>query len=100
MNLSAGDGVIVGIDDGAVLSASVWAYLVPLLGMFAAGTFAHQVLEAHDALVAAFGIAGLLGGMAVTAAVSQRAVAAGGYRLSLLRRDPQAGEICGRLSQL
>lgn len=98
--LQVGDTVIVGVDDGAIMRASLWVYLVPLVGMFAAGAFAQQVLQAHDVLVAGFGLAGLVGGFILTAMASQRAALTGHYRPSLLRRDAGSERVCARLPDL
>ncbi len=95
--LHVGDAVIVGVDEGAVMSASLWVYLVPLCGMLAAGAFAQVVLQAHDLLVAAFGATGLAGGFALTYRVGRRSGAAARYRPVLLRRtSPAGGGACAR----
>lgn len=94
--LRSGDTVVVGIDEGALMRASLWVYLVPLLGMFAAGAFAHLVLQAHDVLVAGFGIAGLAAGFALTRRAGQRAEASASCRPVLLRRDGSAQRSCVR----
>ncbi len=95
--LRTGDTVIVGVDESALMQASLWVYLVPLVGMFAAGAFAHTLLQAHDLLVAAFGLTGLVGGFTVTRIVARNAGAAARFRPVLLRRAVDAGSVCARL---
>ncbi|WP_169577479.1 SoxR reducing system RseC family protein [Sinimarinibacterium sp. CAU 1509] len=97
--LQAGETVIVGIDDGAIMRASLWVYLVPLLGMFGFGAFAQQVLHTHDVLVAGFGLTGLVAGFLLTSIASQRAGVSGNYRPSLLRREIGAERVCARLPE-
>jgi sigma-E factor negative regulatory protein RseC len=97
--LQVGDAVIVGIDDGAIMRASLWVYLVPLAGMFASGAFAQQVLQAHDVLVAGFGLAGLVGGFMLTSMASQRAALTGNYRPALLRRETGVDRVCARMPE-
>jgi sigma-E factor negative regulatory protein RseC len=95
-DLRCGETVIVGVDEAALMQASLWVYLVPLVGMFAAGAFAQLVLHAHDLLVAGFGLAGFAGGFAATRAAAQRAAQSARYRLVLLRRDAQTAQVCAR----
>lgn len=98
--LRVGDAVIVGIEDGVVMRAALWVYLVPLAGMVLAGAFAQQVLQVHDALVAAFGLVGLAGGFACTHAAGRRAAASPAYRPLLLRRAAARAADCARLARL
>ncbi len=97
--LRVGETVVVGIDDGAIMRASLWVYLVPLLGMFGFGAFAQQILHAHDVLVAGFGLAGLVAGFLLTSVASQRAGVSGNYRPALLRREAGAERVCARLPE-
>lgn len=98
--LRVGETVIVGIDEGALMQASVWVYLVPLAGMLTLGLFAQLVLAAHDLLVAGFGLAGLVGGFAATRALSLRAESSARYRPVILRRADEHAAICARLPTL
>ncbi|QHS09833.1 SoxR reducing system RseC family protein [Sinimarinibacterium sp. NLF-5-8] len=84
--LHAGDAILVGIDEQALLGASLRLYLAPLIGMLVAGTFAHSVLHAHELLVAAFALSGLVGGFALIRRAAERAAAAPALRPRLLRR--------------
>jgi sigma-E factor negative regulatory protein RseC len=95
--LRSGDGVIVGVDEAALMQASLWVYLVPLAGMFAAGAFAHGLLQAHDLLVAAFGLTGLVGGFALTRLLAGNASASARFRPVLLRRVADLDSPCARL---
>ena len=94
--LRNGDAVIVGVEESVVMQASLWVYMVPLAGMFLAGAFAQLVLEAHDILVAAFGLAGLAGGFAATHLAGRRAAGSLSYQPMLLRRAPAPGSACAR----
>lgn len=93
--LCAGDGVIVGIDEGALLRASLWAYGAPLAGMLGGALFAAAALQAHDALVAAFAGAGLLAGLVGARAASLRGAAR--WQPALLRRAEPAMAGCVRV---
>lgn len=95
-DLRCGETVIVGVDEAALMQASLWVYLVPLAGMFAAGAFAQLLLQAHDLLVAGFGLAGFAGGFAATRAAARRADGSARFRLALLRRDVHAAQVCAR----
>lgn len=98
-NLQVGEAVIVGIDEAVLLQASVWVYIVPLLALLLAAGLAHQVLEAPDLVVTAFGIAGLGLGMAWVGRRSQEAAGNPGFRPMILRRDPDQGQACARRYQ-
>ncbi len=98
-NLSVGDTVIVGVDEGVVMQASLWVYAIPLAGMFALGAFAHLVLAAHDLLVAAFGLSGLVAGFGLTRWAGERAEHSARFRPSLLRRE-SASDSCARIGDL
>jgi sigma-E factor negative regulatory protein RseC len=93
-----GEVVIVGVQESALMQASLAVYALPLLGMLAAGAFAHQVLAAHDLLVAGFGLAGLFAGLLGTYRLGLRAQAGNLFRPVLLRRAALAETACGRLS--
>ncbi len=92
-----GDAVVVGIAEDALLRASIWVYLVPFVAMLAAGAFAHIALSAHDLLVAAFALTGLVGGFALTRAAAQRLTESGGFQPVLVRRIVVDEDGCPRL---
>lgn len=94
--LNTGDSVIVGVDESALMRASLWIYLVPLAGMFLAGAFAHAVLQAHDILVAAFGLTGLAAGFLLTHLASRRASGSALYLPVLVRRLADSATACPR----
>jgi sigma-E factor negative regulatory protein RseC len=96
-DLRSGETVIVGVEESALMQASLWVYLVPLVGMFTAGAFAHGLLQAHDLLVAAFGLTGLVGGFALTRIAARTAGASARFRPVLLRRAADAESPCARL---
>lgn len=97
-NLSAGDTVIVALDEAVLMRASLSVYLAPLAGMFVLGAFAQLVLKTHDLLVAGFGIAGLAAGFLWTRMHSQRAESSARYRPLILRKDSSVNASCARLS--
>ncbi|WP_029891390.1 SoxR reducing system RseC family protein [Polycyclovorans algicola] len=63
---AVGAVVRVGVEEGALMKAALAIFALPIAGLLAAGAFAHQLLGAHDLLVAAFAAIGLIGGFLVT----------------------------------
>lgn len=61
--LSVGDHVVVGLSQRALLLASVWLYLVPLLGLLV-GALVADMAFGQEALTVAGGVFGLLGMLA------------------------------------
>ncbi len=59
IDAKVGDSVVVGIDEGVMLSTVFYLYLVPLLSMLVAAVLADQLLN-HDVWVALFAGLGLL----------------------------------------
>ncbi len=82
-----GETVVIGVEEGALVRAALAAYAVPLAGLVMAGSFAHLLLEAHELLVAAFGLLGMVGGFVVTRIISDRTAALPDARPVVLRRD-------------
>lgn len=98
--LRAGDAVVVGLPENALLSAALVVYAAPVAGMFAFGAFAHQVLVAHDVLVAGFGLLGLGVGFLYTHWHSQRPESQARFRPVLLRRAVIEPSDCARLPSI
>jgi len=96
-DLRSGEQVVVGMREDALLTASVLVYLLPLAGMFAFGAFAHLGMEAIDLIVAIFGVAGLLFGLACTRMISARIEPDPRFQLEILRRARPDPEHCARL---
>lgn len=92
-----GDVVIVGVEEGAVVQAALAVYALPIVTLLAAGGFAHQVLQAHELLVAAFGAVGLVGGFVLTHRLGASLAQRPGYAPALLRQAP-AGVVSGTVS--
>jgi sigma-E factor negative regulatory protein RseC len=90
-----GDVVIVGVEEQALMQAALAVYALPILTLLLAGGFAHQVLQAHELLVAAFGALGLIGGFVLTHRVGQSMALRPGFSPALLRPAPTDGD-CGR----
>ncbi len=63
---TVGDVVRVGVEEGALMKAALAIFVLPVVGLLAAGVFAHSALGAHDLLVAAFAAIGLASGFLVT----------------------------------
>ncbi|MEH6627323.1 MAG: SoxR reducing system RseC family protein [Motiliproteus sp.] len=61
--LHAGDGVVLGLDEGVFLKASSLAYLLPLIFMIVAALIA-DLLKVSDLMVAVAGFGGLASGLA------------------------------------
>jgi len=98
--LSVGEVVVVGLAESALLRASVWVYLVPVLAMFVLGAVAQVVLGANDLTVAGFGLAGLAGGFWITGNYARGAQDAE-FRPRLLRRPSLAEtEACAGAERL
>lgn len=97
-DLRVGEMVIVGIDESALLSASIWVYLVPLAAMLAAGALAQQVLKAPDLIVMAFGFAGLAAGLHWLHRRSRAAEGQSQFRPVILRREALGGDHCPRIA--
>ena len=96
-NLVPGDRVVVGVDPGAVLSASLVVYLLPIIGMVGLGAFAHGPLQGTDLLVTAFGVTGLGAGLMAVRWQSGR-MDISRYRPEVLRRDTTSADACPRLT--
>lgn|GEM_PF-7121389 len=84
--LAAGDTVVLGLRDDALVSASLLIYLLPLGLMLLASLSAHLLLDAADGLVAVAGICGLLAGFGWVARRSGQPGWADRYRPVVLRR--------------
>ncbi|MCK5769762.1 SoxR reducing system RseC family protein [Algiphilus sp.] len=97
-DLQSGDAVVVGIAGDALLRASALVYLLPLVGMIGLGAFARLTLQAGDALVAAFAVAGLAAGLLVVRWKSL-SIDATRFRPMVLRRDRFGADSCPRLNQ-
>jgi len=79
-----GERVVVGVEEGSLLRATLIAYLLPLV-LFVAGALAAQELRAGDGATALGAIAGLLMGWAVARFLSRHGRAAGGEPVILRR---------------
>lgn len=98
--LRIGDTVMVGLPENALLSAALVVYAAPVAGMFLFGAFAHQVLAAHDVLVAGFGLLGLVSGFLFTWLHSQRPDSQARFRPVLLRRAVIDAGDCARMPSI
>lgn len=85
LGLRAGERVVIGIPDGLLVRASLMAYLLPLIGLFA-GALAASSPTAGDAAVAGAGLLGLGLGLLATWYITGGARARSAYRPQILRR--------------
>lgn len=102
-DLRAGEQVVVGLPEDALLKASLLIYLPPLLGLFSVGGFGHAVLRAAPGWVAGFGLAGLLLGLGVTRVLAQRVQDDPQLQLRVLARAGQQQQLaqgCARAPSL
>lgn len=84
--LKPGDAIVVGFDEQALLKSSIMAYLFPVMGMFAGALLAEFLLDAHDLVVAAAGIAGLMAGFFAFSYFSEIKRKSRQYQPRVLRR--------------
>lgn len=99
LGLKVGDGVVVGIPDGALVRASALAYLLPpaLLVLAAAGAGAFGFGDLGSALV---GLLGLALGLGLTRLLTSGATVGGVYRPVLVRRQPAGPSIAFNVQQI
>lgn len=72
LNAQVGDRAVVGVPGGALVRASVTAYLVPLLALLAGAMIGHYAGSGSDVLAIAGGIAGIAAGFGVSHFVTAR----------------------------
>jgi sigma-E factor negative regulatory protein RseC len=89
-DLHIGDRVVVGVDDRALLKASLTAYAIPLLTAFIAGGIAHGV-AGDDLLSLVSMFAGLSAGLLISAVVARHMSARGELSPRFLRRAGHSG---------
>lgn len=88
IGLEVGDAVMIGMADGALIRASLLAYLWPLVAFMLAAVIAESA-GAPEELSALVGILGLWAGLWVTGRLTGRAAGRERYRPVVLRRtDP------------
>jgi len=77
-SLSEGDVVVVGLSQRALLRASFWLYLSPLLGLLA-GAIALDATLGHEGLTALGAVAGLLVALAAVRSRQRRQASSGEF---------------------
>lgn len=94
-NARVGEGVMVGIPEGALVRASGIAYILPLVVMLAAGLAADRLIGG-DAAALAGAVTGLIAGLAFVGVRSRRAAARGEHTPRFIRRahGPDSGPGC------
>ena len=93
--LAAGDAVIVGLKDEALVSASLSVYVAPLVLMLVTAVTAHWLFAASEPLVVTAGICGLLGGFGWVARRARQPGWAERYQPVVLRRaNGETAEFC------
>jgi sigma-E factor negative regulatory protein RseC len=99
LGLRVGDGVVVGIPDGALTQAAALAYLFPpaLLVLAAAGAGAFGLGDLGSALI---GLIGLAMGLGLTRFLTGGAAACGAYRPILVRRQSSGPSVAFNFQQI
>lgn len=83
VNARVGEDVTLGIDESALLGASLLVYALPLLLMVAASIIGHQLSDESDLAAMAGAVAGLASGFLISRKLQRRN--AGNYEPMLLR---------------
>jgi sigma-E factor negative regulatory protein RseC len=83
--LAVGERVVVGVREDALVKASLTAYALPLVTMFAAGSLA-QAATGRDGPTLAACVAGLALGLGIARLLARRLAASGRIAPRLLRR--------------
>jgi sigma-E factor negative regulatory protein RseC len=90
---STGDTVVIGIPEAVLVSASLWAYLQPLLFMIG-GALAGRLLDAGEGMQGLMGLGGLVAGLMLVRRLTGGGSGVGDSRLNprLLRLSvPDSG---------
>ncbi|MEA3640042.1 MAG: SoxR reducing system RseC family protein [Lamprobacter sp.] len=95
LKVRAGDEVIVGIPEGALLKAAVAAYMVPLVGLLAGALLGDLMLSDVAGVLdqgwpLLTGVLGFVAGLVVTRLYSRRLATDPRWRAVLLRRVTQS----------
>jgi len=88
LGVRAGETVVIGLPEGALVKAALAAYLMPLLGLLAGAMAAPAMWAGADADLAALagGALGFAGALVLLRRYSRRLAADPRYRAKLLRR--------------
>ena len=95
--LAEGETVVLGLEEGALLTASVWVYLVPLGSMLGLGALADVVFGAPDPVVMLFGFTGLSLGLGWLSRRARRAGDDPRFRPVILRKLTATDDHCPRM---
>lgn len=87
---AAGDAVTVELDQGAVMTAALWLYAVPLIGLLAGAVLAHWCVGGDVATLAGAGL-GLVVSLALTRGFTQRVGTSGHWEPVISPRRVEAG---------
>lgn len=87
VSVSVDDRVVVGIEEGAFMKASLALYLLPLLTLIAGAGIA-DLLQWSEGVVAIFGLSGLLAGLLAVRYISRHWHRAHEYQPVLMRSLP------------
>ena len=99
LGVRAGDGVVVGVPETALLKAAVAAYLMPLVGLLGGAMLAQSAAASlwpaagADASALLGGALGFAGALALLRSYSHRLAADPRYRATLLRRELPAAPV-------
>ncbi|HJV28146.1 MAG TPA: SoxR reducing system RseC family protein [Aromatoleum sp.] len=86
-DLAIGERVVVGVREDALVRASLTAYAIPLVMMFALGALA-QAMDGRDAITVVACLAGLAIGLGLSRILARLLTARGEVTPQLLRRVP------------
>ena len=92
--LQAGDGVVIGLGETAVVRAAAVMYLVPLMTLFAGAVCMHGLTGGADPWVVAGGLGGLVAGLAIARRFGMRHDADPRYQPVVLGRLADGGSRC------
>lgn len=97
--VAAGDSVLIGLDESALVKAAACLYGLPLLVMLTASILAHIVAPDSELSTVLWAAVGLCAGILLARAVSRRAGHHAGYRPVVIRRlhhgESQVGAYSG-----
>lgn len=84
LKVCVGDTAVIGVPGGALVRASLMAYLVPLVGLLAGAMIGHYASDGWDPAAVAGGLCGIAGAFAVSHLVTAQFAARIGLEPTLL----------------
>jgi len=93
LDLRAGDGVVIGLGETALVRSAVVMYLVPLITLFVGAAVMHRLTGGTDLWAIAGGVAGLFAGLAYARRFGLRHGADPRYQPRVLGRLAEGAEV-------